>query len=119
MKALSRLSLILGFTIYFLTGDDANGTIMGGSTTSSLSAPDSLKILLVEFADVQSDRFWKASTSEWKSYQHHHTTSHFQALISSLGSYAGRNADEDDVYGSFRDYFGRCQSTPIISNLKY
>ncbi|HOZ22050.1 MAG TPA: FlgD immunoglobulin-like domain containing protein [bacterium] len=105
MKALSRLSLILGFTIYFLTGDDANGTIMGGSTTSSLSAPDSLKILLVEFADVQSDRFWKASTSEWKSYQHHHTTSHFQALISSLGSYAGRNADEDDVYGSFRDYF--------------
>jgi len=76
-----------------------------GSAPASITKPTTVKVVLVQFTDVQCDRYWDYTTGKWEDFEHQHTLSDFEDLLASDGSYYGYNSDDDPVSGSFRDYF--------------
>ena len=93
----------------------------GGTPTTTIYKPDTVKVVLVQFADVTSDSFWKSSISDWQDFTHTHKLSNFDSLLTSFGIYNNKiNCDGDSVHGSFRDYFwdmSKQQYTPFVTIL--
>ncbi|MBD3290455.1 hypothetical protein GF337_16745, partial [candidate division KSB1 bacterium] len=95
-------------------------SIMGGSTTGSVTKPTNMNVVLVEFDDVKWDSYWDPSISDYRDFNNQHLKSDVEALLASLGSYYGQNCDDDSVFGSFRDYFhemSRQHYSPSVSVL--
>ncbi len=105
---------------FFLKVNISHPKIMGGSTTGVITKPTTLKVVLVEFADVHGDSFYNHSTGNWVRFNYWHHKSVFEDLLTTKGSYFGTNSDGDAVHGSFRDYFweiSRQTYDPIVSIL--
>ncbi|MGH7453806.1 MAG: hypothetical protein ACRENG_20820, partial [bacterium] len=82
---------------------DLIADLQNENTSTHISLPTTLKVILIQFQDVRWDSFRVGS--QWNGYNKVHTLSDFQALLASLGTYTGTNSDGDAVFGSFRDYF--------------
>lgn len=89
----------------FIIVNISHPKIMGGSTTGVITNPTTLKVVLVEFADVHGDSFYNHSTGNWVRFNYWHHKSVFEDLLTTKGSHLGTNSDGDAVHGSFRDYF--------------
>jgi M6 family metalloprotease-like protein len=78
----------------------------GGTPTMTIYKPDTLKVVLVQFANVKWDSYYDSSISDWRDFTNTHKLSNFDSLLTSLGVYNNKlNCDGDSVHGSFRDYF--------------
>jgi len=62
MKALPKefmLRIFLGVAIcLFIVSNVSYAKIMGGSTTGIITKPTTLKVVVVQFADVKWDKYW-------------------------------------------------------------
>jgi hypothetical protein len=110
MKALSKefiFRLFGGITIcLFIVVNVSYANIMGGAVTGTITKPTTLKVVLVQFADVHGENFYNYTYSRWDNFDKKHLKSYFEDLLASRGSYFGqRSFDLDSVHGSFRDYF--------------
>src|SRR5262245_56578832 len=81
-----------------------DGEYVSAPAFAPLRLPNTVKVILVQFADVKWDQF-KNSSGIWVPYDRTHKKSDFEALLTSLGTYNGTNTDLDAVHGSPRDYF--------------
>lgn len=100
------LRTLLGGVIYlFIFVNVSYATIMGGSTNGTITKPTTLKVVLVQFADVHWDSFYNASSGKWIEFNQWHKKSYFEDMLASRGSYFGQRFNGENIHGSFRDYF--------------
>lgn len=98
------MGVIVLFAIILTVPSRLSTDVLNSSSSDKVVCPTTLKVVLVQFNDVKAHQYWDGS--DWQPYDNRYKMSDFKDLLTSLGTYSGqRGTDQEQVFGSYRDYF--------------